>query len=79
MSIKSAARNFGMLDVILRNMLRYQQERKEMLPSGRKPALMEEPEKDLAECICVFVVEDYVIANELKTPLKNGRPGKDLF
>ena len=62
-----------------------------MADSGRKTALTAEEEKDLAECIAVLceaefspsvdeiksLVQDYVTANKIKTPFKDGRPGKD--
>ena len=59
MSIKAAARDFGMLDWTLRNLLHYQQEGKKMVGSAWKTALMEEAEKDLPECICILSVPGF--------------------
>lgn len=92
-TIKGAARRFGMSEGTLRNRIRFKKLGKEMVGSGRKPALSEKEERDLAECIRALceagfspspdeiknLVRDYVQANSLKTPFKDGRPGKDWF
>jgi len=73
--------------------MKYQVEEKEMVASGRKPALSEKDEADLAECISVLCTagfspsvdeiknleQDYVRANNLNTPFQDDRPGRNWF
>lgn len=64
---------------------------KSIVGSGRKPVLSVEEERDLARCISSLcdlgfspssgnikdLVKDYISHHNLKSPFKNGRPGKN--
>ena len=86
-TLKSAARKYRMLN----GTLKMEKWGKEMTGSGRKTALTVEEEKDLAECIAVLseagfshsvdkiksLLQDYIIADKIKMPFKDGPLGKD--
>ena len=88
-ALKGVARKYGMSDGTWQKRL----EGKVMTGSGSKTALTAEEEKDLAECITVLceagfspsvdeiksLAQDYITAKKIKTPFKDGRPGKDWF
>ena len=92
-TIKGTARRFNIPESTLRHRMKMLANGKELVGSGRKTALTPDMERDLAHCIQTLcnagfspsadevknLVQDFVIANKLKTPFKDGRPGKDWF
>lgn len=92
-TIKGTARQFKIPESTLRHRMKMLQNGKELVGSGRKTALTADMERDLAHCIQTLfnagfspsadevknLVKDFVVSNKLKTPFKDGRPGKDWF
>ena len=89
-TLKCAARKYGMSDATLRNRLKMEKEKKETTDSSRTLPLLQRKKKTWlnASLSCVrqdlalvltksSLVQDYVIAIKIKTPYKDGRPGKD--
>lgn len=90
-SIRTAAKNNGMSEGILRLRIKMKEEGKELVGSGRQQALSKEMEKELAECLAAMnrtgfsptkddikdLVKEFVEINNIKTPFKDNRPGKD--
>ena len=89
--IRPTAANYGMSEGMLRNRIKMEEKGKALVGSGRRPSLSVEEEKQLASCIGVLcnlgfspsraqmkdLVCDYTKIHQLKTPFKDGRPGKN--
>ena len=89
-SIRASAKAYGMSEVTLQNRFKMQEEGKTLVVSGRKIAIGEQKEKQLAGCIKTMcnvgfshslhkikeIEREYIESNKLRTPLKNNRPGK---
>ena len=90
-SIRSTASKYGMSESMLRSRIKKKKAGKELMQPGRKTTFSTVEEKQLAKCIgsmCRLgfsptrsqikdMVKDYVLLHNLKTPFKEGRPGKD--
>ena len=90
-SIRSAAKAFGMRESTIRLRLKNEANGIEMVGSGRRPALSQDTEADLAKVIrslCTLgfsptraqvkdLVCEFVKEKKLRTPFKDDRPGKD--
>ena len=88
--IHASTKAYGMSEATLRNRFKVQEEGKTLVGPGRKIAIGEQKEKQLADCIRTIynvsfspsfhkikeIVQEYVESNKLRTPFKNNGPGK---
>ena len=91
LSIRTAAKTYGMTEGTIRLRLKKEKDGKDYIGSGRRPTLDQRTETELARVVRVMcdlgfsptrgqvkdLVAEYVKEWKLKTPFKEGRPGKD--
>ena len=89
-SICASMKAYGMSEATLQNRFKLQEEGETLVASGRKIAIGEQKEKQLADCIKTTynvgfspllleikeIVREYVESKKLRTPFKNNRPGR---
>ena len=90
-SVRSAAKRYGMSEGIIRHRIIMEKEGRNLIGRGKTTTLDKETEASLARCIGTMcrlgfsptreqikeLVYEYVSQNKIKSPFKDGRPGKD--